>query len=107
MIGVLLILFSLISVMIVYKNIDIATTKTNYDELNLCNEIGMLVSNSFAQGLKNQILFNANKDVSIIGSEIRVGNNYCSFTGIANDVDLTAGLIRIKNIDGVVVVENV
>lgn len=107
MIGMLLLLFITVSITVVYRNVQTNIISENYDELNLCKEVSMLVSNSYAQGPKTEIFINANLSMEIIGNEVRVGNNYCQIMGKAADANLAVGKIRIKNATGVVQLENV
>ena len=106
-VGIILILFAVVSTNVVYRNVQSQIIEDNYQEFNLCEEISMLITNSYSHGPKSEIFITSDLRVIIAENEVQVGSNYCRVIGKVKDVALTAGVIRIKNITGVVELENV
>lgn len=106
-IGVILILFAIVSTSVVYRNIQSQIIEENYKEFNLCSEISMLITNSYSHGPKSEIFITSDLNIIVAENEVNVGSNYCQVIGKVNDATLTAGVIRIKNVTGVVELENV
>ena len=106
-VGVILILFAIVSTTVAYRNIQSQIIDENYKEFNLCSEISMLITNSYSHGPKSEIFVTSALDVRIQENEVHVGSNYCHVTGKVSDATLVAGIIRIKNVKGVVELENI
>ena len=106
-VGVLLLLFVTVSVTTVLRNIQTDIIADNYAEQNLCKKLSLLISESYAHGPTSEIFVEAYTEVTIEDNEVKVGNNYCEIIGRIQDASLTEGKIRIKNITGVVQLENV
>ncbi len=106
-VGVILVLFAVVSTTVVYRNIQSQIIDDNYQEFNLCEEVSMLITNSYSHGPKSEIFITSKLDIIIADNEVNVGSNYCQVIGKVNDVTLTAGIIRIKNVTGVVQLENI
>ena len=75
LIGVLLLLFVVVSVTTVLRNVQTNIIADNYDELNLCKEMSMLISESYAHGPKSEVFIEAYTSVDIAENEVNVGSN--------------------------------
>ena len=106
-VGIILILFAIVSTTVVYRNVQTQIIEDNYQEFNLCEEVSMLITNSYSHGPKSEIFITSDLDVIIAENEVQVGSNYCKVIGKVDDATLIAGVIRIKNVTGVVQLENV
>ncbi|MFH1239800.1 MAG: hypothetical protein V1672_01160 [Candidatus Diapherotrites archaeon] len=106
-VGIILLLFAIVSTTVAYRNIQSQIIEENYNEFNSCSEISMLITNSYSHGPKSEIFVTSALDMIVQENEVHVGSNYCHVTGKVSDATLVAGIIRIKNINGVVQLENV
>jgi len=106
-VSILVSVFVLMLISIAYKNQDAAYYKDLFERQNTCNKMALAVSLSFAEGKKNFLLFDLDRNVSISKHSITVGNSFCDFIGDTNatavsPMNLATGTIKIKNNSGVV-----
>ncbi|MBI2597937.1 MAG: hypothetical protein HYW50_01945 [Candidatus Diapherotrites archaeon] len=110
--AVLAIIFSLAILLIV-----LAYTNTQTDELKrlesledekiICNKISAIISLANSNDTNERAEFFLEKNATITGNTITVGNHYCYFLGSAQNAALSAGKIMAKESSGVAVLENI
>lgn len=104
---ILLIAFSLILFYSYEKNQNINAWQ-NYLELKSdCREIADTISSIYSAGTKTTIEFYFEKDFNVGDGFVDVNGFSCSYYGIAEQKSVNKGNIRIKDLNGVVVIENI
>lgn len=104
---VLFLLFALVLFTVMGQNMDLQLFESNSSEVSVCNRLSYLISSVYAAGPKQELSYFLEKDANIgVGNLIMVGKVYCTFIGEASSVNLFAGNLSVKDLNGVVVLQN-
>jgi len=106
--GVIVLLMALALIMFYSyeKNLDIDLMKTRIELKSECREIADAISSVYASGKKTSIEFYSEKDFNVGKGWVDVNGFSCNYFGIAEEKFVNKGNIRIKDFNGVVVIEN-
>ncbi len=80
--------------------------ESNSIDLGVCNRLSYLISSVYASGSGQKLSYVLEKNAVVDKNFIYVGGVYCSFIGIANDSNIVSGNVVVKNLSGIVVLQN-
>jgi len=103
---ILLLAFSTILYYSYEKNLDADAIKTGIELKGNCREISDVISSVYASGKKTTIEFYSEKDFNIGNGFVDVEGFSCEYYAIAEQGFVNKGNVRIKDLNGVVVIEN-
>ncbi|PIN98556.1 MAG: hypothetical protein COT90_03740 [Candidatus Diapherotrites archaeon CG10_big_fil_rev_8_21_14_0_10_31_34] len=102
----LLLAFVFIAMYSFEKNSNIEVLEEILENKSECREIADVISSVYASGKKTSIEFYSEKDFTVGQGWVDVEGFSCNYYGIAQESFIVKGNIRIKDLNGVVVVEN-
>ncbi len=104
---VLLLSFAVIAAYSFEKNNEIEIMADYLESKAECRKISDIISSVYASGKKTTVEFYAEKDFNVGEGWIDVEGISCSYYGIAQEIFITKGNVRIKDLNGVVEIEKI
>ncbi len=108
-IGAIILLLVLVFIWIysIQTNEGIDALKNSVESKSYCREIADTISSVYASGTKTTIEFYSEKDFNLSNGMVDVNGFLCSYYAEAEEKFIAKGNIRIKDLNGVVVIENI
>lgn len=108
-VGVIILLLALIFIRIydIQTNEEIDALQNFIELKSDCREIADTISSVYASGKKTSIEMYSEKDFNLSNGMVDVNGFLCSYYAIAEERFVAKGNIRIKDFNGVVVIENI
>ncbi len=103
---VLLFAFVLVTSYSYERNLNIDAIQKSIESKADCRRIADVISSVYASGEKTSIEFYFEKDFNIMNGFVDVNGFFCNYYGIAEQKFVTKGNVIIKDLNGVVVIEN-
>jgi uncharacterized protein (UPF0333 family) len=88
------------------KNLDADALQNSIESKAYCRQIADTISSVYVSGEKTTIEFYFEKDFNVGSSFVDVNGFSCSYNAVVEPKYLNKGNIRIKDLNGVVVIEN-
>jgi hypothetical protein len=101
-----LVAFALILFYSYQQNLNIDSIENSIELRTECQEIADIISSVYASGKKTTIEFYSENDFNVGNGFIDVNGFFCNYYGIAQEKFVGKGNVRIKDLNGVVEIEN-
>jgi hypothetical protein len=103
---IVLLVFIVMMAVSAQRQAELNLIESSLEDKRLCRETAFFMATLYSQGPGTQIEFELDRDINISTGRVIVGRASCPYLADVNETALLAGMIRARNVNGLVVLEN-